>query len=117
MKTLQELFAEIMASDEMKKAFAEAAKEGKVLDYIRANGCEATMEEVQTYLKEKADRELSEEELDSAAGGACNYTTGSEAIVSVISAGIACAASAIYSAAAGHVGQKDEDEGRLCTYT
>ena len=66
---------------------------------------------------EDIDRELSEEELDSAAGGACNDTTGTEALLSVISAGLACAASAIYSAAAGHVGQKDDDEGRICTYT
>ena len=116
MKTLQELCTEIMGSDEMKKAFAEAAKKGKVLDYLRANGCEATMEEVQTYLKEKADRELSDEELDSAAGGACNQTTGAEAIVSVISVGLGCAASAIYSAEQGHVGQKSEKEGRICTY-
>ena len=115
MKTLQELFAEIMASDEMKKAFTEAAKEGKVLDYIRANGCEATMEEIQTYLKDKADRELSDEELDSAAGGTCNQTTASETVLSIFGFGVGCAIDAIISAEGGHLGQKNDDEGRICT--
>ena len=60
--------------------------------------------------------ELSEEELDSAAGGACNQTTGFEFTISFISVGLGCAASAIYSAEQGHVGQKSEKEGRICTY-
>ena len=53
MKTLQQLYTEILGSDEMKKSFAEAARDGKISEFLKAQGCEATTEEVQTFLKEK----------------------------------------------------------------
>ena len=48
MKTLQELYKEIGASDELKAAFAEAAKSGKAVDFLREKGCETTVEELTT---------------------------------------------------------------------
>ena len=45
MKTMQELYDEFFANDELKKAFAEAMKAGKLEDFLKANGCEATAEE------------------------------------------------------------------------
>ena len=41
MKTMQELYSEIIASDERKKAFVEAMKEGKLGDFLQAHDCEA----------------------------------------------------------------------------
>ena len=71
MKTLQDLYTEVMASDELKAAFAQAAKDNKVADFLKAQGCDATEEEVNTFLAEKTsdDKILSKDELDIVAGG------------------------------------------------
>ena len=116
MKTVQDLYKEIVASDELKKAFLEAAKDGKLMDFIKAWGCEATEEEIAAFLKEKAGRELTDEELGNAAGGTCNLGTGIEAGFSVVTVGVGCATYMFASLATGHVGQEYESEGRLCTH-
>ena len=116
MKTLQELYNAIMGSDELKKAFAEAAKDGKVADFLKANGCEATAEEVKAFIQEKASQPLSDEELDNAAGGACNDKTGGEVVASIATAGLGCLATAIMSAAIGYNGQEGQYDGRICNY-
>ena len=73
MKTAQELYSEIIASNEQKKAFVEAMKADKIEDFLRANDCEATAEEVREYIETKAAEdtpiELSEDELKNVAGG------------------------------------------------
>ena len=71
MKTLQDLYTEIMASEELKKAFAQAAKDNKVADFLKAQGCDATEDEFKAFLVEKAktDKALSEDELENVAGG------------------------------------------------
>ena len=65
MKTLQELYNEVIQSDELKKEFLEAGKNGKAEEFIKAHGCDATMDEIKVFLEEqaKADKELSAEEL------------------------------------------------------
>ena len=111
MKTLQELYNEIIGSEELKAAFAEAAKGGKVAEFLKAHGCEATPEELTAFLKSQKSGELPDEELDNVAGG-CDTAT--EAVFSVMSGVIGGAARTIVSAATGYVGQKKEDDGRLC---
>lgn len=73
MKTVQELYSEIIASDELKKAFVEAMKASKLGDFLKAHGCEATEEEIQEFIEAKAAEdapiELSDEELMRVAGG------------------------------------------------
>ena len=73
MKTIQELYSEIMANDELKKAFVESMKAGKLEDFLKAHGCEATAEEVQEFMDAKAAGdvpiELSDDELKLVAGG------------------------------------------------
>lgn len=54
MKTLETLYQEVLASDELKKGLAEAAKAPEGLEaWICAQGCEATAEEIGAFLKEK----------------------------------------------------------------
>ena len=115
MKPLQELYNEIIASEELKAAFTEAAKAGKTVEFLKEKGCEATAEELTAFLKGQTG-ELSDEELDNASGGGCNTATGCEAAISVITAGIGCAFGAIYSAAydGNYNGQKKADDGRIC---
>ncbi len=73
MKTVQELYSEIIASDEQKKAFVEAVKADKLGDFLKAHGCEATGEEVQEFIEARAAGdtpiELSEDELKQVAAG------------------------------------------------
>ena len=71
MKTLEDLYKEVMASDELKAAFAQAAKDNKVADFLKAQGCDATEDEFKAFLTEKAktDKALSKDELENVAGG------------------------------------------------
>ena len=116
MKTLQQLYTEILRSDEMKKSFAGAAREGKTAEFLKTQGCEATVEEVQAFLREKSGEPLSDEELDNAAGGGCNGRIKAEWVLSVNSLGTVCAWLAIQSATEGYTGQKTKGDGRLCNH-
>ena len=83
MKSIQELYSEVMGSQELKEQFIEAAKAGKQEEFLKAHGCEATMEEVQAFLeaKQNEDAPLSFDELENAAGGGCEVDPESDAIV------------------------------------
>ncbi len=74
MKTLQELYDEIAASDELKNAFSEAAFAGKSVEFFRENGCETTREELAAFLKTRSG-ELSDEALDAVSGGTGEHTS------------------------------------------
>ena len=107
MKTLQELYNEVLDSEELKKSFAEAIQNNSIEDFLKANGCEASKEELAELLKEQQAKvgEISDDELDSVAGG-CN---GNEAAISAMSAGLVCAALAIASTVTGsNKGDKGE---------
>lgn len=71
--TIEKLYATIMGSDELKAAFVAAAKEGKLAEFLKSQGCEATEAEVLEFIKSKqnAEGEIADDELDSVAGG-CN---------------------------------------------
>ena len=71
MKTVQDLYKEVMASEELKKTFAQAAKDNKVSDFLKAQGCDATEDELKAFIQEKAgsDKPLSEDDLENVAGG------------------------------------------------
>ena len=114
MKTVQELFQEIMSSKELKAQAVEAAKAGKLEAFLKEHGCEATMEEVAAFLKEKADSPLSSKELENAAGGECNSKTGMEVGMSIVSVGFGCAFVVIDSFINGYFGQQKEGDKRLC---
>ena len=71
MKTLQELYNEVIQSDELKKEFLEAGKNGKVEEFIKNHGCDVTLDEIKDFLENltKEDKELSVDELGNVAGG------------------------------------------------
>ena len=73
MKTVQELYGEIIASDELKRDFVEAMKADGLEDFLKAHGCEATKEEVKEFVETKAAGddpiELSDDELRHVAAG------------------------------------------------
>lgn len=120
-KTIQELYNEIMGSQELKDQFIEAAKAGKQEAFLKEHGCDATLEEVKTFLetKQKEDKPLSLDHLENAAGGECNATTAGETVVSIFSLAVGCAIWGAVSKGGelynkGYRGQQVEGDGRLC---
>ena len=70
-KTINEIYEEVMKSDLLKQGFLAAEKTGTLKAFAEKLGCEADVEEIQTFLKGKLneDKELSLDELEQAAGG------------------------------------------------
>jgi hypothetical protein len=52
-KTLEELYKEIVADEKMKDGIVKAYKEGKVVEFVKAHGCDATMDEIVAFAKTK----------------------------------------------------------------
>lgn len=79
--TIEALYKKIIASDELKAAFAEAVKAQKLDEFLKSQGCDAAGAEIMDFLKslQKGEGELADDELNSVAGG-CNST---EAIYSL----------------------------------
>ena len=73
---VQELYDEIAANAELKKAFTAAAKSGRVVEFAKENGCDAPDEEITAFAApfetDEDVKVLSPEELDNVAGGKCN---------------------------------------------
>ena len=119
MKTIQELYNEIVGSQELKEKFIEAVNAGKQEAFLKEQGCGATLEEVAAFLKEKSEQDapLSLNELENSAGGKCNAETHDEGVLSFFTVGIGCAVYAIVSASTDNkqVGQRNENSGRLCS--
>ena len=120
MKTIQELYNEVMGNEELKAQCIEAAKAGRQEAFLKEHGCEATPEEVKAFLeaKQNEDAPLSLDELDNAAGGECTAKTAGESVVSVISLGVGCVIWINVSAHSegGYIEQQKEGDGRLCNY-
>ena len=69
---MQELYDEIMGSEELKKEFLDSGKNKEAAEaFLKAHGCDVTLEEFAEFLKEKAETnaEMSKEELKAVAGG------------------------------------------------
>ena len=76
MKTLKELYGEVMASGSLKKEYFAAASDGKIDEFLSSHGCDATEKELNDLLsnpKELPQGELCDDELDSVAGGTCYH--------------------------------------------
>ena len=114
MKTLQELYVEVMNSDALKTEFLALTTPEQVVAFAEKNGCIATVEEIRTFLEEKsaAAGELSDEELAQVAGG--KSATKQEAILSACMLGAYCLYRAQYSYVNGKCGTDIQGEGMLC---
>ncbi len=102
--TLQELYSKVMASEELKRSFAEAAQDkGKLEAWLKANGSNATVAEVGEFLKSKqTSGEVSDEELESVAGGNLSVDV---TLISVCTIGIGCPIIAVQSEAYSSAGE------------
>ena len=71
MKSIEELYQEVLENDAMKQEFAEATQDGRIMEFLKKHGCEAETEEVNAFLKEQQEKEgeLSDAELEAVSGG------------------------------------------------
>jgi fatty acid-binding protein DegV len=53
MKTVQELFKEIKADEGLKEEAIKAYKDGKIEEFAKAHGCNASMDEITAFVKKK----------------------------------------------------------------
>ena len=72
MKTIQELYNEVMNSDTLKTEFLALTTPEQVVAFAEKNGCPATLEEIKSFFEEQsaAAGELSDEKMAMVAGGA-----------------------------------------------
>ena len=115
MKTIEELYNEVMASEDLKKEFL-ALKPEEVEGFAEKYGCKATLDEIKSFLTEKssASFELSDEEIEQVAGG--KTADVGEILLSIFTYGTYCAFTAGCSARSGKCGTAIEGEGFLCEY-
>ena len=67
--TLEELYGKIMADDALKAEVAQAAKDGKLVEWAAAQGVETTEEELVAFVQAAGNEKLSLEDVDKVAGG------------------------------------------------
>ena len=67
--TLEELYGKIMADDALKAEVAQAAKDGKLVEWAAAQGVEATEEELAAFMQSAGNEKLSVDDVDKVAGG------------------------------------------------
>ena len=73
MKTLEELYAEIIVDEEAKAAFARAMRAGDAESFLREHGCDATADDLGEFIglkvAEEGPMELDMDKLAEIAGG------------------------------------------------
>ena len=71
MKTLEALLKELNENVELKKEFEAAADSDTVAEFLKKQGCDATLEELIDYMKAQQGPkvELSDEDLSEVSGG------------------------------------------------
>ena len=71
MKTIEQFYNEIIASEELKEKLAAVSSEQKLDEFLKENEVEGTKEEFKEYVVEKAKTsgELTDEQLEAVAGG------------------------------------------------
>ena len=113
MKTIEELYSEVLASEELKKEFL-ALKPEEVEGFAAKYGCKASLDEIKAFFEAKKNQAgaLSDEEMDQIAGGKTAEL--GEAAWSFGTLGIGCIGSVVKSLALGNVGTGIEGKGMLC---
>ena len=69
MKTIEELYKEINASEELQKAVSEIEDKAAMDDFLKMHGCEASAEEFAKYIASQYEGEIEDDDAEAAAGG------------------------------------------------
>lgn len=113
MKTIDNLYNEILEDENLRKEFLNVAIKGDgVRQFLKDHDCDVTEDELMEYLKKK--RNISDEEMSLITGG--KSVSINELIASVLTLGTVCAVAAISSATSkGYAaGTGIEGSGMLC---
>lgn len=82
MKKVEALFAEIMASEELKAKYQEAVENEKVAEFLKENDCDAAFDDWMAYMKGLlGDESMSMDDMDQIAGGAGDIIEGAKSVV------------------------------------
>ena len=71
---IEELLKEVASNEDLKKEITAAVKDGKITDFLKKMGCEASAEDIKKLLSDKID--LSDDQLKAVAGGLSNIISG-----------------------------------------
>ena len=80
MKTIEEMYNEINASEELKKVVSAINDEEAMAEFLKQHGCEASVEEFLKFVKAQTEGVISDEDAEAAAGGAYLSVLGSLAL-------------------------------------
>ena len=69
MMTIEELYKEINASEELKKAISEIKDKEAFADFLKEQGCEASVDEFEKFVKSQTEGEIGDDAAGAAAGG------------------------------------------------
>ena len=69
MKTIEELYGEINASEELKKAVSEIKDKAAMADFLKQHGCEASVDEFGKFVKSQSEGEIGDDAASEVAGG------------------------------------------------
>ena len=98
MKSMEELYSEVIASDELKAEFLEAVKDPALVeDFLKKHDCQGTAEDVMAFFREKsspADENMKDDELAALAGG---LSKSEEVALSLCTIGSGCMIHALVS--------------------
>ena len=75
MKTIEELYNEINASEELKKAVSEIRDKEAFADFLKEHGCDPSADEFEKFLKSQTEGEIGDDAAGAAAGGAPMFGT------------------------------------------
>ena len=69
MKTIEELYNEINASEELKKVVSEIKDKETFAAFLKQHGCSASAEEFVKFVKAQREGEISDDDVAAVAGG------------------------------------------------
>ena len=69
MKTIEEMYNEINASEELKKAVSDIKDKETFADFLKEHGCEASVDEFVKFVESQREGEIGDDEAGAVAGG------------------------------------------------
>ncbi len=69
MKTIEELYNEINASEELKKAVPKIEDKEALAVFLKEHGCEASVDEFEKFVESQSEGELEDDAAEAVAGG------------------------------------------------
>lgn len=109
MKTLDQLYEEVLASEELKKEICSINEIDELGEFCKKHGCDATGNEIKRYFFARIGVD---NKLDQLSGG--KSFSLKECLFSIVSLGGGCLGLAIGSVIKGKIGTEIEGQGMLC---